>query len=162
MSDAAKLREVFILMNPAVRQASYKDLKAIQRIVDAAYEHYTSRIGKRPAPMADDYATHVASGNVWVLLIEGEVIGVIVLLTGPDHLLPDNVAVVPAKQHQGFGRFLIGFAEEVARQRGYGEIQLYTNELMHENLALYSKLGYQEFSRRVESGFKRVFLRKQL
>jgi ribosomal protein S18 acetylase RimI-like enzyme len=45
--------------------------------------------------MTDDYATHVASGNVWVLLVDGEVIGVVVLLTGPDHLLLDNVAVVP-------------------------------------------------------------------
>jgi ribosomal protein S18 acetylase RimI-like enzyme len=112
--------------------------------------------------MTDDYATHVASGNVWVLLVDGEIIGVVVLLTGPDHLLLDNVAVVSEKQRQGFGRLLIGFAEEVARQREYGEIQLYTNELMHENLALYNKLGYQEFSRRVESGFRRVFLRKQL
>ena len=149
-------------MNTAIRQASYGDLQAIQSIVDAAYKHYTARIGRPPGPMTDDYATHVASGNVWVLLVDGEVIGVVVLLTGPDHLLLDNVAVVPEKQRQGFGRLLIGFAEEVARQRGYGEIQLYTNELMHENLALYSKLGYQEFSRRVESGFRRVFLRKQL
>jgi ribosomal protein S18 acetylase RimI-like enzyme len=79
-----------------------------------------------------------------------------------DHLILDNVAVVPEKQHQGFGRLLIGFAEELARQHEYKEIQLYTNELMHENLALYSKLGYQEFSRRVGSGFRRLFLRKQL
>jgi ribosomal protein S18 acetylase RimI-like enzyme len=149
-------------MNPAIRQASYGDLETIQYIVDAAYEHYTARIGRPPSPLTDDYATHVASGNVWVLLVDGEIIGVVVLLNGPDHLLLDNVAVVPEKQRQGFGRLLIGFAEEVARQRGYGEIQLYTNELMNENLALYNKLGYQEFSRRVESGFRRVFLRKQI
>jgi GNAT superfamily N-acetyltransferase len=149
-------------MNPEIRQAFYGDLEAIRRIVEAAYKHYTARIGSPPAPMTDDYATHVASDSVWVLLLDGEVIGVVVLLTGPDHLLLDNVAVVPEKQRQGFGRLLIGFAEEVARQRGYGEIQLYTNELMHENLVLYNKLGYQEFSRRVESGFRRVFLRKQL
>jgi GNAT superfamily N-acetyltransferase len=149
-------------MNSAIRQASYGDLGAIQCVVDAAYKHYTARIGRPPAPVTDDYATHVASGNVWVLLVDGDVIGVVVLLSGHDHLLLDNIAVVPEKQRQGFGRLLIGFAEEVARQRGHGEIQLYTNELMHENRALYSKLGYQEFSRRVESGFRRVFLRKQL
>jgi ribosomal protein S18 acetylase RimI-like enzyme len=149
-------------MDPTIRQASYGDLEAIQGIVDAAYKHYAARIGSPPGPMTDDYAAHVASGNVWVLLVDGEATGVVVLLTGSDHLLLDNVAVVPEKQHQGFGRLLVGFAEEVARQRGYGEIQLYTNELMHENLALYSKLGYQGFSRRVESGFRRVFLRKKL
>ena len=86
-------------------------MEAIQRIVDPAYKHDTARIGRPPAPMTDDYAAHVASGNVWVLLVDGEVIGLAVLLTVPDHLLLDNVAVVPEKQRQGFGRLLIGFAE---------------------------------------------------
>jgi GNAT superfamily N-acetyltransferase len=99
-------------MNPAIRQASCRDLEAIQCIVEAAYKHYTARIGRPPGPMTDDYATHVASGNVWLLLVE--IIGVVVLLTGADHLLLDNVAVVPEKQRQGFGRLLIGFAEEVS------------------------------------------------
>jgi hypothetical protein len=45
---------------------------------------------------------------------------------------------------------------------GYTEIRLYTNIAMQENLAIYTKLGYQECGRADEDGFKRVFMKKRL
>ena len=145
-----------------IRRASQRDLPGIERVVAAAYKQYIPRIGTVPGPMSDDYGWQVALGNVWVSVLDEEIVGIVVLVAKPDYLLLDNVAVLPEKQGLGFGRGLIAFAEAEARQRGYGEIQLYTNELMHENLALYAKLSYQEISRRVDSGFKRVFMRKNL
>jgi len=53
-------------------------------------------------------------------------------------------------------------AEARARQWGYRQIELYTNELMHENLACYARLGYQQTSHRLDAGFKRVFMRKTI
>jgi GNAT superfamily N-acetyltransferase len=50
----------------------------------------------------------------------------IVLLPKPDHLLLDNIAVAPARQGSGLGRWLLAFAEAEAVRRGYGEIRLYT------------------------------------
>ena len=55
--------------------AAVEDVPAIKRIVLAAYEKYIPRIGKPPAPMTDDYHGHVASGNVWVLELDGELLG---------------------------------------------------------------------------------------
>jgi ribosomal protein S18 acetylase RimI-like enzyme len=77
-------------------------------------------------------------------------------------MLLDNVAIRPARQRSGLGRYLISFAEEQSRVCGYREIVLYTNQAMHENLELYSRLGYEEFWRGAEHGFDRVYLRKKL
>jgi ribosomal protein S18 acetylase RimI-like enzyme len=149
-------------MRPAIRQASFEDVPAIERVVCDAYKRYIPRIGRPPGPMNDDYRVHVALRNVWVLVLDGEIVGLTVLVSESDHMLLDNVAVVPERQGLGLGRQLIEFAEARARLCGYGEIRLYTNELMQENIALYNKLGYQETSRKLDSGFKRVFMKKRL
>jgi len=145
-----------------IRLAAVEDVPAIKRIVVAAYEKYIPRIGKPPAPMTDDYNGQVASGNVWVLELDGELLGLVVLVSKPAYMLIDNVAVMPERQRSGLGRMLLAFAEVKARERGYLEVQLYTNEFMHENLAWYARLGYQETSRMYDSGFKRVFMKKHL
>ena len=38
--------------------------------------------------------------------------------------------------------------------------QLYTNELMHENIDWYRNSGFREIARREEHGFKRVYFEK--
>jgi hypothetical protein len=54
------------------------------------------------------------------------------------------------------------FAEEQARQRGLTRLDLYTNEVMTENQAIYARLGYRETARRTEDGYRRVYLEKHL
>lgn len=114
-------------MTPTIRQASEEDLPAIERVVNAAYKDYIPRIGKPPAPMTDDYGGQVALGNVWVLVLDGAIVGLVVTVPQPDYVLLDNVAVVPEKQQSGLGRRLIDFAEARARLCGYREIHLYTS-----------------------------------
>ena len=55
---------------------------------------------------------------------------------GGDYLLLDNIAVDPARHGQGIGRRLLDFTEAEARRRGYGAVELYTNEVMVENIAM--------------------------
>jgi len=145
-----------------IRRGSQEDVPAIEGIVRAAYQLYIPRIGKPPGPMTDDYHAQVALGNVWVLVADGEIVGLVVLVPKADSMLLENVAVAPEKQRLGFGRRLIEFAEARARQCGFRKIHLYTNELMYENLAWYARLGYQETTRRLDSGFQRVFMSKPI
>ena len=102
-----------------IRPADAADLPAVERIVRSAYGKYIARIGKPPGPMLDDYAALIRSHAVWVA--GAPVAGLVVLLSGDDHLLLDNVTVDPAAQGRGLGRALISFAEAEARRRGYGE-----------------------------------------
>jgi len=57
---------------------------------------------------------------------------------------------------------MLEFAEAEAMRRGWNEIQLYTNALMTENIALYRRIGYVETSRATEKGFDRVYMTKPL
>ena len=54
------------------------------------------------------------------------------------------------------------FAEQEAKWHGYDSIYLMTNEKMTENQALYSRIGYILFDRRVVHGYARVLMRKAL
>ena len=145
-----------------IRAATEDDAAHIARIVQLAYARYVPRIGKPPAPMLDDYERRVAEGVVWVIEQGDCVAGLIVLISQPDHLLLDNVAVAPGYQGRGLGRRLLAFAESLARGRGYREIRLYTHELMVESQRLYARMGYEETDRRIEAGYSRVFMRKLL
>ncbi|UIJ70379.1 GNAT family N-acetyltransferase [Aurantimonas sp. HBX-1] len=112
--------------------------------------------------MTEDYGRLVGSGCVWVLVMDEEVGGLIVLRREADHVLVSNVAVGRAHQGRSFGRRLLDYAEAYARQGGYDELRLYTNELMHENLRIYERLGWEEYDRAEQDGFRRVFMRKRL
>jgi GNAT superfamily N-acetyltransferase len=146
-----------------IRPATEDDLPAIERIVTEAYSIYVARLGREPAPMQADYAGQLDAGEIWVAADSaGCPVGVLVMRALATGLLLENVAVSPALQGQGIGRSLISFAEDHARSLGLGEVTLYTNERMSENLRLYPSLGYAEVDRHVEHGFKRVFFRKRL
>jgi GNAT superfamily N-acetyltransferase len=137
------------------------DVPVIHEIVERAFEPYIARIGRRPAPMDDDYGEKVRHGTVFVWH-DAEVVGVIVLNQVTGHVLVETVAVRPDHQSHGIARGLFEFAEEYARARGLYELRLYTNAAMTENLALYPHLGYAEDDRRVERGFERVFFSKRI
>lgn len=143
-----------------IRPASIDDLPAVERIVHDAYVKYVERIGKPPGPMLDDYRKHIQAHEVWAILDNNDVVGVLVLVPKPDHLLLDNVAVDPRFHGKGIGRVLIVFAEREAERRGYDEIRLYTHQKMAENIAMYPRLGYEETGRAEHDGFERVFFRK--
>ena len=147
---------------PTIRKAELPDAEGIKACVDAAYQHYTPRMGQAPGPMLDDYSQVTGRHQAFVLGEGGQIIGVLVLVSDEEMLLLDNVAVHPDRQGQGLGRQLIAFAENEAAKQGYSSLELYTHESMTENIGLYESLGYVETDRRTESGYRRVYMRKDL
>jgi ribosomal protein S18 acetylase RimI-like enzyme len=145
-----------------IRPARVSDVPALSEIVERAYGIYVERIGRRPAPMNDDYAKKVRDGHVFVADREGTVAGLLVLVAAQDHLLIENVAVDPERQGTGIGRALLAYAETYAAEHDIPELRLYTNAAMTENLTLYPRLGYREEDRRTENGLKRVYFSKLL
>jgi ribosomal protein S18 acetylase RimI-like enzyme len=148
--------------HPAIRPARASDARAASLCVTAAYEKYIARMGKPPGPMLDDYAEVIARHRVFVIDGKAGLSGVLVLKQEGGGLLLDNVAVHPDGQGAGLGRALIDFAEAEAARLGYPALDLYTHELMTENIALYRARGYVETERREESGYARVYMRKAL
>lgn len=146
---------------PLIR-ATKADVPAIRAVVDAAYSKWIPLIGRKPMPMTADYEALVAANTVWVLKDGAAVVGVLVLVEEPDHLLLENVCVAPERQGQGLGLRLLAFTEAEAHHRGYAEVRLYTNVRFADNIALYRRHGYEETHRGGQDGFERVFMRKRL
>ena len=131
-------------------------------LAQRAYGIYIERIGRRPGPMDDDYGEKVRDACVYVADDEDRVVGLIVLIEAPDHLLIENVAVEPDRQHSGIGRALLNLAEIHARERGLTELRLYTNVVLVDNIRLYTRFGYRETGREITSRFERVNFSKHL
>jgi ribosomal protein S18 acetylase RimI-like enzyme len=157
------------------RQATIGDLPSIERLNAAAYAVYRDRMNRPPAPVVHDYTPEVEAGMAWLIGEPGEPsergepcepgeqpAGVIVLIPAGDSLLIENIAVAPAAQGRGLGRQLMEFAERQAAARGFRLLTLYTNEVMEENIAIYTSLGYRETARRLVDGYQRVYMEKRL
>ena len=146
----------------SIRLARASDLVAICGCAKAAYRHYVPRIGREPAPMVADFPQQIAKHQVYVLVENRIVLGYVVFYPRDDHVHIENVAVRPRDTGRGFGRQLLSYAEQAATKQGFRCVELYTNAAMHENVAMYPKLGYVETGRRRQDGFDRVFFKKSL
>jgi GNAT superfamily N-acetyltransferase len=150
-------------MGLEIRAARPGDADAIEGCVHRAYEKYVPRIGRLPKPMQADYASAITAHQLWVVDGEaGAAAAVLELIPQDDHLLIENVAVDPARQHGGLGRKLMAFAEDEGRRQGFRELRLYTNEKFVENIAFYGKLGYAVTERQPYKDSVVVFMRKPL
>lgn len=145
-----------------IRHARENDLAEIEKCARESYALYVPRMNKPPAPMVADFKTLIENRMVHCIERNQGIIGFIILYSQIDHLHIENVAVHPESQGQGFGKRLIEFAEQEARRLRLAAIELYTNEAMTENFSFYGNLGFKEYERRDEDGFKRVFFRKEL
>jgi GNAT superfamily N-acetyltransferase len=92
--------------------------------------------------MTADYDRAVVEHQLDLLLVDGELAGVIETVDEGDTLLIENVAVSPRFQRQGLGRRLLAHAEQLARDLGRPRIRLLTNQRFEENVLLYRRLGY--------------------
>jgi ribosomal protein S18 acetylase RimI-like enzyme len=152
-----------------IRKATVEDLPALLAIVNASYSKYLDRMEKPPAPMVANYTELPKTQDIFILESISDdnghrIIGSITLGidVADDAVKVNNFVIEPAAQGRGYGRVMMGFAENVAREKDIGSLTLCTNVKMLENISLYLKLGFVETERRSEDGYDRVYFRKQL
>lgn len=148
--------------NIVIRQAREDDRFNILKCVEASYEKYVGRMGKKPIPMLRDYREVIKNNTVYVLEYENQLVGVLVLINMEEYILLDNIAVAPDFQGKSLGKQLMEFAEIYTKENGKNEIRLYTNEKMYEDIQIYNHLGYIEYGRGEEAGYNRVFFKKRI
>ena len=132
------------MANPVVRKAKLKDAVAMKRCIDAAYARYVGKIDHLPA-FSEGIEQDIVESQSFVLENDGEVAGILIMvaLTNKQAIKLVNVAVQPDQGGQGFGRMLIDFAVDHARQMGCCEIVLNTHAQMTDNIGLYQHLGWR-------------------
>lgn len=145
-----------------ITQANDSNADAIRTCAQLAYEHYIDRMGKEPAPMRVDFTSAMAKGTISIAKIDSELVGFAIHYAQGDCQQLENIAVLPSHQAKGIGKQLMQHIERLSLHNGQTRIELYTNELMHENIAMYKHLGYTETHRKYQDGFSRVFFSKTL
>jgi len=132
-----------------MRRASLDDVNAVRRIsADAYIPAYIAVLGTIPKPATEDYRRYIEKGEVWILDVDGEPTGIVVMEVNADHLLIYSIAVRPNAQRKGYGKALLDFADNRAIELGLHEVRLYTNERMERNLTLYRRHGFVEVGKR--------------
>lgn len=146
----------------SIRPARTEDASEIRALVRDAYALYIPRMDREPAPILADYSSLIDTGFVTVAEQSGSIRGILVSYPRDGHLHVENVAVAADGQGTGVGRALMAHAERTAGEKNLPAIELYTNEVMTENIPFYTALGYAITSRTVEDGYKRIYFRKEL
>ena len=95
--------------------------------------------------MGADYEAAIRAHRFDLLHRDGKLAALVETIVQPDHLLIENLAVLPACQGLGLGRRLMAHVEGLAAAQGFAEVRLYTNKLFAENIAFYAGLGYRVF-----------------
>ncbi len=126
-----------------IRRAIPTDAPAIRSLTRDAYAKWVPLIGREPWPMIADYDVAVRNPLIDLLMVDGDLVALVEMIARPDCLMVENLAVAPAHQSRGYGRLLMQHAEQVAAALGQSTLRLYTNQRFTENIALYSRLGYQ-------------------
>jgi GNAT superfamily N-acetyltransferase len=125
-----------------LRRAGPADAAAIRELTRQAYAKWVPLIGREPTPATADYDRVVREDPVDLLLRDGEPEALAWTVPHPYHLLLESLAVAPAHQGHGYGRYLLAHAERFAAGRGLPLVRLYTNRVFAANIALYLRAGY--------------------
>jgi molybdopterin-guanine dinucleotide biosynthesis adapter protein len=135
--DAAKL---------SFRRAGKADAAAVRQLTRDVYAKWIPAIGREPKPMQADYETAVA--DHWIDLFEqhGKLVSFIEMIPKSDHLYVENIAVSEAHQGQGLARQMLDHAASLAKASGLPELRLLTNKAFTANLALYDRLGFENYA----------------
>lgn len=144
------------------RLAMPRDVPAMTSISHAAYVPFVPLVGRPPAPMLADHASHIADDTAFVACGEdGVVLGYAIVIEAEDGFWLDNIAVDPSAQGRGVGSRLVASVEEWLLPLT-GRYALYTNIVMKANIEWYRRLGFVETGRRHVDGFDRVYFEKYL
>lgn len=128
---------------PALRRAVADDAAAVRVLTREAYAKWVPVIGREPLPMRADYDEAVRQHRIDLAFLDGGLAALIETIDKGDHLVIENVAVAPAFQGRGLGRYLLAHAERLALDLGYADVRLYTNRMFEANVRLYLAVGYR-------------------
>ena len=141
------------------RKAKLEDHKIIITIALKAYEKYVERMDKEPAPMRPSIQKEDV---VFVCEDNKQVIAFAILVKINDQIILDSIAVDPSHQNKGIGNSFIKFIEQYLMEQKVNKYQLYTNEMMFENIDWYQKIGFKIFKKVTEKGYNRIYFEKKL
>jgi DNA-binding MarR family transcriptional regulator/GNAT superfamily N-acetyltransferase len=85
-----------------------------------------------------------ARERAWIAELDGQPVGCIFCVKREDHLAQLRLLLVdPGARGLGIGARLVNECLDFARAAGYGEIMLWTNEVLHQARRIYERAGFE-------------------
>ncbi|GAC1563087.1 MAG: hypothetical protein NVS2B5_28310 [Beijerinckiaceae bacterium] len=109
----------------------------------AAYARNREILGVEPIPLQADYADVLRRYEVWLHEEGPDLTGVLILEPRADDMLIWSVASAPDARRRGVGDRMLDAADSRARELGKPRIRLYTGERLVDNIAWYTRRGYE-------------------
>ncbi len=146
-----------------IQKADSLDIAQVGRLYDSVCDYLSSTVNypgwkKGLYPTAEDAASAIAEGSLYIAVLESRVIGAVTLRNKPEHgyeqanwsidLTYDKVfvvytlAVLPQLMNRGVASDLLRFAEDTARKSGMKAIRLDVVANNIPAIRLYEKLGF--------------------
>jgi len=151
-------------MHIDISEAKLADLKSILLLQKECYQTEAEIYNDyKIPPLRQDLKSleeEFTQATILKAEIRGELVGSVRGYIDNETAHIGKLIVAPDFQNRGIGRLLIEAIESTLI--GCQQFELFTGSLSSKNLHLYSKLGYQEFSRQKASdSLIMIFLRKQ-
>jgi len=146
-----------------IRRAKISEITDILTITKACAQHMIQNgvlQWNEHYPSKSAFETDIERGELYVLEIEDEIIGTIVITTFMDtEYLPikwlthnenniyiHRLSIHPKEQGKGYAKQLMDFAEQYAREKGFISVRLDTFSQNKRNQRFYEVRGYRKLS----------------
>ncbi len=141
-----------------IRKATVNDLDSIMEILSKIIlemHSYNNYQWDENYPRADDFSTDISKGDLFVSVIEDEVVGFVCInrdepkeyeglkwSSNNDALVIHRMGVSPDYRQLGIGAELVGLADELAKSIGMKYLKTDTYSLNTKAQGLFEKCGY--------------------
>ncbi len=137
----------YLAPDVAVRLAAPGDAPAIAEVLRAAFAEYaaeyTSAALAATTPPSEVIAGRMDEGPVWVVLVDGAVVGTVAAAPRAQGLYVRSMAALPAARGLGVGRLLFAEVERYAAEHGFARLFLSTTPFLTRAIRLYERLGFR-------------------
>ena len=130
-----------------LRQATADDLSKIATLMHESFVEYRSLYTEEAflatTPTAEQIATRIKEGPVWVAEHNGRIVGTVSVVPRGDDLYIRGMAVLPKARGLQLGQQLLKRVEDFARAQGHQRLVLSTTPFLLRAIRLYEGAGFQ-------------------
>ena len=130
-----------------IRIADRGDAGAIAAVLHEAFREfeplYTAEGFAETTPTSEQIQERMSEGPVWVVLVDGEIIGTVSVVVKRESLYVRGMAVLPRTRGARVGKALMEQVEQYAVRKGCKRLFLSTTPFLDQAIRLYEGFGFR-------------------